>query len=56
MNIRYKCFYWTTPKEERTWGSQPTGCKTIRASSEKKAEEIFKHKYPELDFSFASKY
>ena len=59
MNIRYKVYYKTPGEEDVRW---PTSWKDalphkrIRASSEEKAMEIFKTKYPGLIPVLASLY
>ena len=61
MNIRYKVYYRTKEQIEtgeiypKSWGETPPH-KLVRASSEEKAMEIFKHKYPNLVPRYASLY
>ena len=56
MNIRIKVFYYNSVEDSQMWNGKYDHFKTVRASSEDKAIEIFKKRFPELIPAFACKW
>lgn len=56
MNIRIKVFYYNSIEDSQMWNGKHDHFKTVRASSEDKAIEIFKKRFPELIPAFACKW
>ena len=56
MNIRIKVFYYNSVEDSQMWNGKHDRFKTVRASSEDKAIEIFKKRFPELIPAFACKW
>lgn len=56
MNIRFKVFYYNSEEDSHMWNGKHDRYKSVRASNENKAMEIFKNRFPELIPAFASKW